>query len=191
MIYLVRHGQTVFNAEGRLQGHVDSPLTEVGQAQARRVGQLMKQLIREPAGWRLVSSPLMRAQATASAISEALGLPIETHPELIEVSFGVWDGRLRSDLQVEFPDTFGPTGYRFASPDCEPYEAVVERLSAWLGRLEPEGGRRIIAVSHGVTGRVLRGLYGGLSREAALALNVPQDAAFRLSQGRIEQFDAP
>jgi hypothetical protein len=42
-----------------------------------------------------------------------------------------------------------------------------------------------------VTGRVLRGLYGGLSRETALALEVPQDAAFRLSQGRIEQFDAP
>lgn len=191
MIYLVRHGQTVFNREGRLQGHVDSELTELGRAQAQRVGALLRGLVGAPRDWRVVSSPLGRARNTAAIIAEALGVTeVETDPGLIEVSFGVWDGRARDDLRAEYPDAFGPTGYRFNAPGCEPYDAVCARVQAWLAGLEPEPDRRIIAVSHGVSGRILRGVYAGLAREAALDLPVPQDAAFRLSGGAIERFEA-
>ncbi|MGH6997837.1 MAG: phosphoglycerate mutase family protein, partial [Phenylobacterium sp.] len=62
MIYLVRHGQTHFNAEGRMQGHLDSPLTALGRAQASAIGRLLRDLIGKADGWRLVSSPLGRAQ---------------------------------------------------------------------------------------------------------------------------------
>jgi len=190
VIYLVRHGQTVFNREGRLQGHVDSPLTELGLAQAAASGALLRRLLGETDGWRIVSSPLGRAMATAERIAGALGLEVETEPALIEVSFGAWDGRLRSELAAAAPGAFGPSGYMFAAPDAEPYEAMVDRLAGWIAGLPPEPQRRVIAVSHGVAGRVLRGLYAGLAREDALAQAVPQDAVFRLSGGRIERFDA-
>jgi len=107
MIYLARHGQTVFNAEGRMQGHLDSSLTALGQAQARAMGDLLAGLIETPAGWRLISSPLGRAQATARTIAARVGLTPEIDHRLIEVSFGEWDGRLRADLRAEFPEAFG------------------------------------------------------------------------------------
>lgn len=190
MIYLVRHGQTVFNREGRLQGHVDSDLTDLGRDQARRLGALLARLTGGDGGWRILASPLGRAQATAQAIAEAVGGGVETEPALIEVSFGEWDGRLRQEVQDLAPEAFGPTGYMFAAPHCESFEAASARLRGWLAGLEPESSRRVIAVSHGVTGRVLRGVYAGLAREEALALPVPQDAAFGLCGGRIERIDA-
>jgi len=193
VIYLVRHGQTAFNRDGRLQGHLDSDLTELGLTQARRAGATLRRLVSEAGdtgGWRLVSSPLGRARATADEIAAALGdVTVEADPRLIEVSFGAWDGRLRSELQAQYPGTFGASGFKFNAPASEPYDQVVARLSAWLADLEPEGARRVIAVSHGVSGRVLRGLYAGLARDDALALEVPQDAVFRLSGGRIERID--
>ena len=75
MIYLVRHGQTEFNSERRIQGRFDSPLTDLGVRQARAVGGLLRDLVREPEGWRLVASPLGRAHATAEIVAQRLGLP--------------------------------------------------------------------------------------------------------------------
>ncbi len=190
MIYLARHGQTVFNREGRLQGHVDSDLTELGLAQARRMGQALKGLVGDARGWRIVASPLGRAQATAQEIALALGLPeVETEPRLIEVSWGEWDGRARSEIQAAWPEAFGDSGWSFRAPTGESYDAVAARLGDWLADLPPEPQRRLIAVSHGVSGRVLRGLYGRLPREEALNLPVPQDAVFRLRDGSIARID--
>ena len=188
MIWLVRHGQTTFNAERRLQGHVDSPLTELGLAQAQRAGERLSSLVGDPAGWRLVSSPLGRALATAQAISRALGgVLVETDPRLIEVSWGAWDGRLRAELEAEHPDGFAESGWAFRAPAGEPYAAVHARMADWLGYLPPEPERRVIAVSHGVAGRVLRGAYAGLSLEEVVALPVPQDAVFGLVGGAIRR----
>lgn len=192
MIYLVRHGQTAFNRERRLQGHVDSDLTDVGRRQAAAVGELLADLIAtEGGGWRLVASPLGRAQATAEIIAERIKLPVETDARLIELSFGEWDGRLRSELETEHPSAFGVTGWGFRAPAGEGFEAVSARLASWLESLPPEPERRVIAVSHGVAGRVLRGVYAGLLREDIIELDVPQDAVFRLMGGRIERFDCP
>ena len=66
---------------------------------------------------------------------------------------------------------------------------MAARLGDWLGEATA-GGRDLVVVSHGVAGRILRGLYAGLSREEALALDVPQDAVFRLEGGRVERIDA-
>ncbi|MEO8113763.1 MAG: histidine phosphatase family protein [Phenylobacterium sp.] len=190
MIYLVRHGQTEFNRERRLQGHVDSPLTELGRGQAQGVARLLGDLTRGEPGWRIVSSPLGRAHATAQIIAEALDLPeVELEPRLIELSWGGWDGRLRSDLEAAYPDSFGRTGWFWDAPEGEAYDQVAERLSSWLASLPPESERRIIAVSHGVSGRVLRGLYAGLDRDATATQDVPQDAVYRLACGNIHRLD--
>ena len=190
MIYLVRHGQTEFNRERRIQGHVDSPLTELGVRQARAVGRLLRDLIREPEGWRLVSSPLGRAHATAELISARLGgLPVELDDRLKEMSWGAYDGRLRAKLEAQEPETFGRTGWAFDAGAGESYEDVSARLDDWLASLPPEPERRIIAVSHGVSGRVLRGLYANLDRDEAGLQDVPQDAVYLLQHGGVGRID--
>jgi broad specificity phosphatase PhoE len=190
MIYLVRHGQTEFNRERRIQGHVDSPLTELGVRQAQAVGRLLRDLIREPDGWRMVSSPLGRARTTADLIAASLGgLPVELDDRLKEMSWGAYDGRLRAELEAEQPDTFGRTGWAFDAATGETYDEVTARLSAWLAELPPEPERRIICVSHGVSGRVLRGLYANLDRDAAGLQDVPQDAVYLLRDGGVGRID--
>jgi len=190
VIYLVRHGQTEFNRERRIQGHVDSPLTELGVRQAQAVGRLLRDLIREPDGWRLVSSPLGRARATAELISARLGgLPVELDDRLKEMSWGPHDGRLRAELEAEEPETFGKTGWAFDARSGESYEAVSARIGAWLADLPPEPERRVVAVSHGISGRVLRGLYAGLDRDASSRQDVPQDAVYLLQNGGVGRID--
>jgi probable phosphoglycerate mutase len=189
MIYLVRHGETEFNAERRQQGHMDSPLTALGRAQAHAAGELLKRQIADAQGWRIVASPLGRAQHTAQIIGETLGLPVETDPRVIEVSFGEWDGRLRDELAAEFPETFGRGDWQFAAPNGETYDAVESRIADWLTDLPPEPERKVIVVCHGGSGRVVRGAYLGLPRAQTWAQPVPQDAIYRLASGAIERFD--
>lgn len=189
MIYLVRHGETVFNAEGRQQGRLDSPLTALGEAQAASVGRLLQRIVGKPDGWRLVASPLGRTQATAAIIGKTLRLPVETDPRLTEISFGEWDGRLRDELALEHPKAFASQDWRFAAPGGESYEAVHARLADWLASQPPEHSRKLIVVSHGGAGRVLRGAFMGLSREALWDMEIPQDAVYRLANGSIERFD--
>lgn len=190
MIYLLRHGRTAFNEEGRLQGHVDSPLTELGRRQARRAGATLARLVGDATGWRMVSSPLGRARATAETVRRALGLPrVEIDERLIELSWGDWDGQLRAELRAREPEAFGESGWSFRSSMGEPYEAVQARMTDWLASLPPEPHRRVIAVSHGIAGRVLRGVYAGLDREATIAQAVPQDAVYRLSGGKLERIE--
>jgi len=189
VIYLVRHGQTEFNRERRIQGRFDSPLTELGVRQAQAVAGLLKDLIREADGWRIVSSPLGRAASTAQIAGQRLGLPVELDDRLREISWGPHDGRLRAELEAELPDTFARTSWAFDVPDGETYEDVAARVASWLADLPPEPERRIIAVSHGVTGRVLRGLYAGMGRDRAATQDVPQDAVFLLQHGRVGRID--
>jgi probable phosphoglycerate mutase len=190
VIYLVRHGQTEFNRERRIQGHVDSPLTELGVRQAKAVGGLLADLVRDPAGWRIVSSPLGRAHATAELISQKLGgLAVELDDRLKEMSWGVNDGRLRAELEAEKPETFGRTGWAFDADSGESYEAVAARVGAWLAELPPEPERKVICVSHGISGRVLRGLYANLDRDAAGQQDVPQDAIYLLQHGGVGRID--
>jgi probable phosphoglycerate mutase len=191
VIYLVRHGQTEFNRERRIQGHVDSQLTELGVRQAHAVGRLLADLIREPAGWRVVSSPLGRARSTAEIVAAKLGaLPVELEPRLQEMSWGSYDGRLRAEVEAEHPETFGKTGWAFDAPtDGETYDDVCARVGAWLAELPPEPERKIVAVSHGISGRVLRGLYANLPRDEAGQQDVPQDAVFLLQHGGVGRID--
>jgi probable phosphoglycerate mutase len=189
VIYLVRHGQTEFNRARRLQGHVDSPLTDLGVRQAQAVARLLKDLTRGETGWRVISSPLGRARRTAESVGEALGAKVEEDARLIEVSWGDWDGRLRSELEAAHPEAFGRSGWAFDAPTGESYEAVCARMADWLESLPPEPERRIVAVSHGVAGRVLRGVYAQMTRDRTVEQDVPQDAVYRLSGGAIARID--
>ena len=190
MILLLRHGQTEFNREGRFQGHVDSSLTDLGIRQAEAMGRLVSDLIGKETDWQIIASPLGRARHTAEIVATETGLTsIEIDPRLIEITVGEWDGRLRAEIEAEAGPAFIRSGWDFSAPNGEPFEDVVARTSAWLESLPPEPARHVIAISHGVTTRVLRGVYAGLDREATLNQPVPQDAVYRLQNGQIDRFD--
>ncbi|GLS06146.1 histidine phosphatase [Chitiniphilus shinanonensis] len=188
--YLLRHGQTEYNTLRRLQGRCDSPLTELGQAQARNMGEALRRRIGDAAGWRLLASPLPRAQHSARLVAEALGLPagaIATDERVIEVGFGDWETCLRADLVAADPSLDTALDWHFRSPNGESLDAVLARIDDFLADTAlPE---RLIVVSHGLFGRLLRGVYAGLDRAGILSGDMPQDAFFHLSGGRIERID--
>jgi broad specificity phosphatase PhoE len=192
MIYLVRHGQTEFNRIGRLQGHVDSPLTPLGVDQAQRVGVLLKSLIDDPADWIIEASSLGRTAHTARLIAHELGAEdIVLEDRLREVSMGSWDGLTFEEIAAIAPETVAAaprSSLFFHSPDGETYAAMCARLRSWLDEAIADGRPRIV-VSHGVSGRVLRALYADLDWDEAVLMAAPQDAVFRLEAGGIERID--
>jgi broad specificity phosphatase PhoE len=187
VIYLARHGQTEFNVARRYQGQGDSPLTARGEIQARRMGERLAGLIPDLSGWRLATSPLGRARRTAEIIAEALGgrLPLEVDPRLAEVSMGEWDGLTFEEVEARRPRYVEHCERHFHGPGGETFDGLARRLSDWLSDAGAQG--RVIAVSHGVTGRVLRGLYGGLPRTRMLRLDAPQDALHLLEGGKVRR----
>ncbi|ACB95054.1 histidine phosphatase family protein [Beijerinckia indica] len=191
MIYLVRHGQTEFNAQGRFQGQVDSPLTARGKDQARQIGGMLRRLI-EPDHAIVFASPLGRTKQTAHILAEAAGIRQEIvfDPGLMEIGMGCWEGLTNSEIEANWPDArsgFSRNEWYFHSPDGERYEAFSDRLEGALHRVTSHSCTSRIIVSHGVASRVLRGLYANLPRDEALSLETPQDAMFQLTEGQINR----
>ena len=140
-IVLIRHGQTDWNLEERLQGATDVPLNDAGREQARVVA---RHLHAEALGWYvLVSSPLGRAVETARIIGEALGLELAaTYDDLVERSFGPLEGSRLAGLEGAAREQVLSAG--------EPPEAVVRRGLAALRRIRADHpGRRVLVVAHG------------------------------------------
>ena len=193
VIYLCRHGQTEFNTHRRYQGQVDSPLTALGRDQASAMGRRLRGLI--TTDFRLFASPLGRAQASAHRIAAELGTPeITLDPRLMEIGMGAWDGLDDVEIETEFPgarDGLSPGEWFFHSPDGESFDAFSARLAAALADIAADPTPIKIIVSHGVAGRVLRGLHAGLTRGEMLAAPVPQNAFYALlPEGRITEIPA-
>jgi broad specificity phosphatase PhoE len=188
MILLTRHGETEFNVQRRAQGLADSALTPLGVRQARAMAGLLADLVdREPGPWRMVASPLGRAVATARIFGERLGLPFDLDDRLREHSMGEFDGLHADEFVPRFRQDVPPHERSFHAPGGESYEALTERIGAFLAEVTPDD--RTIVVGHGASGRILRGLYGGLTKAEMLTLEIPQDAVFRLQNGQIDRFD--
>jgi len=187
LIYLCRHSQTEYNREGRMQGRLDSVLTDFGRAQAGAMAALLHGLIPDSAPWRIAASPQVRAKATAGIIGERLRLPVTLDDRLMEISVGAWEGHLIDDLRRRHPDDFADRDWHFRAPNGETYDQVYARASGWLADQDP--ARPTIVVSHGVTGRLIRAAYLGLGPQAAMDLPIPQDAVFRLHDGQVERID--
>ena len=183
-IYLIRHGETEWNAQGRFQGKLDSALTDTGVSQAEAIGRRLAELNLSFDAF--VSSPLGRTRQTAAIIAGSANLPAAQYDDrLAEVSLGSWDGLTHIDIDAQWPgllDGSTPFDWFFRSPDGESYDAAFQRSEGWLR--EQQGVT--VAVSHGLVSRIIRGAYSGLSKTDALSLPVPQDVVWRLSDGRIE-----
>jgi probable phosphoglycerate mutase len=191
VIYLLRHGQTEHNVERRIQGRCDSPLTELGRQQARAMGAKLRSLLGGAEGFEILSSPLGRAVASAELVRAELGWerPLVTDARLEEVGCGSWERHRYASLKERDPrlgeaPCFLAAWAHYCS-DGERLDDALARLSGWLDWAR---GRRLVVVSHGVAGGLLRALYGGLGREEMFAMHsVAQDRFIRLHEGRIEE----
>ncbi|HKV43434.1 MAG TPA: histidine phosphatase family protein [bacterium] len=103
-IYLIRHGQTVWNAEGRFQGQTDSALSTLGYRQATCLSAVLAPL---PIA-AVYSSPLSRARLTAEAIADAHGLPVVEVADLREIGMGVWEGLTAAEITQRFGSVIEP-----------------------------------------------------------------------------------
>lgn len=190
MLYLVRHGQTLWNTEARFQGQFDSPLTDLGRDQATRIGRALASEIgvrSEPI--RAYVSPLGRTRATARLIGQSLPMRIVEETRLMEVHFGDWEGLTRDDILSRFGEdqSIRPIDWQFQAPGGETLDTVLARVAAWYDKVETPA----VVITHGVISRLVRGLYAGLSHEEMLTLPVSQDGYFRLDGGRVEFVPAP
>jgi broad specificity phosphatase PhoE len=192
LIYLVRHGQTEFNRAQRLQGQWDSTLTELGQEQARRMGNHLKPLIDDHERWDIIASPLGRTVRTAEIIRETIGLKsdITLDPRIQEVHVGEWEGFHHHEIEAIAPAAMNEPGWLLRAPGGERYEDLAGRIGSFIAEIDETDGRRRILVSHGIAGRILRALYSGVTPDQIWADKPPpQDAVFHLSGGKTLRID--
>jgi broad specificity phosphatase PhoE len=191
-MFVVLHGQTEWNRDGRLQGQRDSPLTELGKSQSRKAALTIGELTGSDArALRPISSPLGRTLQTANILTSALSiaLPIETDPRIAEMALGAWEGLTRDQIAARWPElaagTTRNTSY-FHAPGAETFEALGARVGDWLAAHRDHA--RLVVVTHGIASRVLRGLYCGMSRDEMVDLDVARDAVYRLEAGTVTKF---
>ncbi|MEX0303167.1 MAG: histidine phosphatase family protein [Leisingera sp.] len=178
-IWLLRHGQTEWNAEHRIQGQLESPLTPLGIEHARRQAELMKPVLAlRPDCY---ASPLGRAQQTADI---ALGgAPFVTDARLAEAYAGVFQGMTLSEVAARYPQVHGANPRNLdlfcEAPGGEGYASFHARILDFLQSLN----RPSVVVAHGLLGQVMRGLICGLDRDRMAALPNGQGCVYVLENG--------
>ncbi len=133
-IYLVRHGQTIWNEEGKLCGSSDVPLDDKGLAQARRVAERMRNVKLAA----VYSSPLLRARQTAEAIASLHNLSVQVEPDLREIDYGDWEGLKVAEAMEKFPELERmrrEDPMNFVAPNGEPMKSFAERVIVAIQRI--------------------------------------------------------
>jgi alpha-ribazole phosphatase len=150
VLWLIRHGQTEWNAEGRYTGQSDIPLNEHGRAQAQALAEKLQACPPEV----IVSSDLQRARETAEVIATACQLPLYTDPRLREINQGVWEGLFFPEIQSRFAQEFAArqaNPLEVSAPGGETVGEVQKRvLTAVAQIVQQYHGRRVAIVAHGL-----------------------------------------
>ncbi|OIQ45786.1 MAG: hypothetical protein BM565_12670 [Gammaproteobacteria bacterium MedPE] len=177
-IYLARHGETVWNQSQRLQGHLDSPLTDVGKRQAAELALSLEHYNIE----QVISSPLGRAVETAKVCCNALSVPYQIEPQLIERHLGVWQGQHVAQLRVlpEFDEMLQQvTGLAMAQGESA--QACSDRIyDALVTIAQQYSQRNVLVIFHGEALRCLMHRLGASSSQSAFSL-YPNGKMIKLS----------
>jgi broad specificity phosphatase PhoE len=196
LFYFVRHGETDWNAERRLQGQLDIPLNARGRQQSAQCGAILQGLLvkggRAAGDFTFIASPLSRARETMEIMRTGLGLPGEgyaTDTRLAELSFGRWEGLTykevraldRSVLAVRERDK-----WNFAPPDGESYAQLLLRGREWPAGVAATGN--VIVAAHGGVARVLMVLFGVRAPQDATQGDVAQGVVYGFGQGAMERY---
>src|SRR5262245_14560430 len=194
VLYYVRHGETEWNRDGRLQGQQDSVLTARGRAQAVQSAEILRDLVTRDGGdiaaLDFVASPLGRARTTMEILRATLGLDpadYRTDGRLAELAFGRWEG-------VAYPKLLAHEGealaarerdkWNFAPPGGESYVDLMARLGAWHATVR----RATVVVAHGGTARALVALRGIAEREKAAVFDIDQGVVYLFAAGGVTRY---
>jgi broad specificity phosphatase PhoE len=193
-IYFLRHGETEWNALGRLQGTKDVPLNARGRAQAVQAAGILADLFRregrDRAALPYVSSPLGRARQTMELAREKLELPASDYSlddRLREIGYGVWEGLTLAESEASDPDVYArrlADKWTVAPAGGETYAAVQLRMLDWYESLLVD----TVAVAHGGTCRALMVALGIETPVSAAELFIEQGAVYVFCDGRLEKF---
>jgi probable phosphoglycerate mutase len=194
VIYYIRHGETSWNAAGRLQGARDTALNELGREQAAQAGRILSGLLardgRDKSQLPYVSSPQLRARTTMELMRGALELPVEhyaTDDRLREIGYGKWEGFTLAEMQAVDPVFFArrlADKWRVAPEGGETYEAVQQRMSQWHADVKTD----TVVVAHGGTARALMVALGFETPESAADLPIAQGAVYVFSDGKLRKY---
>lgn len=183
---IVRHGETDWNVEGRLQGQQDIPLNGKGRDQAAAVGRSLKRDYPDVLTYDFVASPLVRAQETMLIMRGEMGLDpraYTTDDRLKELTFGDWEGYTWPEMQAR--DAEGCAAreedkWGFCPPRGESYAMLSLRIAGWLADVR----KPTLAVTHGGVARVLMGLIAGISHAELPMQDIVQGRALLFEHGK-------
>jgi probable phosphoglycerate mutase len=184
-LYLIRHGQTDWNAEGRLQGGKDIPLNDIGRVQAGEAARRLMSLRPDFSDLAYVASPMSRAQETMTLLRRELGLHehvFRTDQRLREITFGEWEGQTWAEIVARLPDAARARAadkWHFVPPGGESYAMLAERVRPWFDALE----RDTVAVAHGGIARALMVLAAGQPPRAAAEADIRQGEVLVFQDG--------
>jgi len=189
LIYFLRHGETDWNAQRRIQGHLDVALNDKGRGQAARNGRVLAEALADPARLDFVSSPLVRASETMQIVRREMRLDAKgyrTDPRLREINLGEWQGQFFDGIAREFPEQVAarkldPWNFVCPGEGAESYAMLSTRVLAWLA----EVGRDTVVTAHGGVGRCIRRHFLRLDDAAAFQLDAPQDKVLRIADGTL------
>jgi glucosyl-3-phosphoglycerate phosphatase len=191
-IFIARHGETVFNAAGRMQGATqDTPLTRTGFAQADAMGVALATYLGTKQSLRMYCSPSGRALQTLAIVAEHIGEDWHhaTHDaRLMEIDVGAWGGRTYAEIIAEQGEIMDRDASLFSvrPPGGEWYNDIAVRLNAWIDDTRGDRGDRLV-IMHGMSSAVLRGILLGLPVDprfgAPIAPRVPQGTLVMVGNG--------
>ena len=194
IVYYIRHGETDWNAQGRLQGVRDVPLNELGRRQSKSAGRVLGDLLAsrgpDAASLQFIASPLGRARQTMELVRVVLGLPPHDYvldERLREVAYGQWEGSTLAEVQQRDPDLFErrqAEKWTVSPPGGENYVSVQARMSEWYSQLAGDA----VAVAHGGTARALMVALGFETPETAADLAIEQGVVYVFGNGRLTKF---
>lgn len=192
-LVFIRHGQTDWNAQGRMQGQRDIPLNATGKGQAEGNGARLKAFFDkenlDPAVFDFVASPLVRTRRTMELLRGAMKVDPAAYGlerRIAEISFGAWEGFTLEELADDEQELLlqrRADKWGFLYPQGESYDALSRRVGDWLTTVD----RPTVVVAHGGVYRVLRGLLEGLATADVPGLDVPQDRVFVWRKSRFEE----
>ena len=176
-LYITRHGETVWNVEGRFQGRGNSELTERGVEQAKSLSKVL-----DDEGVEIIlTSPLKRAMETALIARGDRDLPIQARDSLLELSLGSWEGALLKDLQSKDPDNYYKywnDPFSFVSEGGESFPQLIQRLAGALLEIEVlASGKKALVVTHGMSLMALLHLVTGTDFKVVLKKPVLRQAS--------------
>lgn len=179
-LFLLRHGQTKWNLENRIQGQANSDLTPLGIRQAKAQAEILAGLVL-PEDPGFFCSPLGRARQTAQHAFQGISKAIVFDDRLKEIAVGAWEGRLRSEVMVDGLHQSGLSEFEkyTQAPGGEGFASLERRVLSFLTSLTGPA----VVLAHGISLTILRGLVLGLDFQEITSLDRPQGRVIRIADG--------